>query len=315
MPRKKSTNISNYTQIAPYDPILSYMEEIKKYPLLTKKQEHELAIRYWKHKDKHAAYVLITSNLLLVVKLVMEFRVKHQNVLDYIQEGNIGLLEALKRFDPYRDVRFSTYASWWIKAYILKYILDNWRLVKVGTTNKRRKLFYNLQKEKARLEAMGIYPGPKLLAERLGSSEADIIEMSQTIEHGDLSLDAATSDDEKATTLIDILPDNVISPEEATARDQLQNLLSQKIEKFKLGISERERVILEDRLLKEKPATLQEIASRFRKTREAIRYTETNLIKKLKSFFKKEIPDLNHNIFIPEDRITPDDKIEDHYHS
>jgi RNA polymerase sigma-32 factor len=279
------------------------MEEIKQYPLLTKKQEHELAIRYWKHKDKQAAYALITSNLLLVVKLVMEFRVKHQNVLDYIQEGNIGLLEALKRFDPYRDVRFSTYASWWIKAYILKYILDNWRMVKVGTTNKRRKLFYNLQKEKVRLESMGIYPGPKLLAERLGSNEAEIIEMTQTIEHGDLSLDAATSDDERGTTLIDILPDNVTSPEEETARDQIQNLLSQKIEKFKKSISERERVILEERLLEEKPATLQEIASRFHKTREAIRYTETNLIKKLKSFFKKEIPDLDHNVFFSEDKI------------
>ncbi|MGA1864266.1 MAG: sigma-70 family RNA polymerase sigma factor [bacterium] len=298
MPQKKSTKIARYSPIVPYDPFLRYMEEIKKYPLLSKENEHELAIRYWKYKDKHAAYILITSNLLLVVKLVMEFRVKHQNVLDYIQEGNIGLLEALKRFDPYRDVRFSTYASWWIKAYILKYILDNWRMVKVGTTNKRRKLFYNLQKEKARLESMGIFPGPKLLAERLGSNEAEIIEMTQTIEQGDLSLDATTGDDERGATLIDILPDSVSSPEEETARDQIQNILSQKIEKFKEGISEREKVILEERLLEEKPATLQEIASRFRKTREAIRYTETKLIKKLKSFLKKEIPDLNDNIFV-----------------
>jgi RNA polymerase sigma-32 factor len=274
------------------------MEEIKKHPLLTKEQEHELAIRYWKHKDKEAAYLLITSNLLLVVKLVMEFRVKQQNVLDYIQEGNIGLLEALKRFDPYRNVRFSTYASWWIKAYILKYILDNWRLVKIGTTNKRRKLFYNLQKEKARLEAMGIYPTQKLLAERLQSDEADIIDMTQAIEHGDLSLDAP-SDDEKGSTLIDILPDNLTSPEDQTAEEQLQNLLSQKIEKFKKGISERERFILEERLLGEKPSTLQEIATRFNKTREAIRYTEKNLIKKLKSFLKKEIPDLKQNILSP----------------
>jgi len=298
--QKKGSNISRYTQVVPYDPFLRYIEEIKQYQFLTKEHEHELAIRYWKNNDKQAAYLLITSNLLLVVKLVMEFRIKQQNLLDFIQEGNIGLMEALKRFDPYRDVRFSTYASWWIKAYILKYILDNWRLVKIGTTNKRRKLFFRLEKERARLEAMGITPGPKLLAEKLGSNEAEIIEMTQSMAHGDLSLDA-TGEDEQGPALIDILPDNVTSAEDLTVREQLQDLITEKIELFKKGISERERVILEERLLGDKPATLQEIASRFHKTREAIRYTEKNLIKKLKAFLKKEIPGLKQDILFTKD--------------
>ena len=300
MTQKKGSNISRYTQVVPYDPFLRYIEEIKQYQFLTKEHEHELAIRYWKNNDKQAAYLLITSNLLLVVKLVMEFRIKQQNLLDFIQEGNIGLMEALKRFDPYRDVRFSTYASWWIKAYILKYILDNWRLVKIGTTNKRRKLFFRLEKERARLEAMGITPGPKLLAEKLGSNEAEIIEMTQSMAHGDLSLDA-TGEDEQGPALIDILPDNVTSAEDLTVREQLQDLITEKIELFKKGISERERVILEERLLGDKPATLQEIASRFHKTREAIRYTEKNLIKKLKAFLKKEIPGLKQDILFTKD--------------
>ncbi|MGA1790236.1 MAG: sigma-70 family RNA polymerase sigma factor [bacterium] len=300
MAQKRGSDITRYTQVVPYDPFLRYIEEIKQYQFLTKEHEHELAIRYWKNKDKQAAYLLVTSNLLLVVKLVMEFRIKQQNLLDFIQEGNIGLMEALKRFDPYRDVRFSTYASWWIKAYILKYILDNWRLVKIGTTNKRRKLFFRLEKERARLEAMGITPGPKLLAEKLGSNEAEIIEMTQTMAHGDLSLDA-TGEDEQGPALIDILPDNVTSAEDLTVREQLQDLITEKIELFKKGISERERVILEERLLGDKPATLQEIASRFHKTREAIRYTEKNLIKKLKAFLKKEIPGLKQDILFTKD--------------
>ena len=300
MAKKRGSDVTRYTQVVPYDPFLRYIEEIKQYQFLTKEHEHELAIRYWKNKDKQAAYLLITSNLLLVVKLVMEFRIKQQNLLDFIQEGNIGLMEALKRFDPYREVRFSTYASWWIKAYILKYILDNWRLVKIGTTNKRRKLFFRLEKERARLEAMGITPGPKLLAEKLGSNEAEIIEMTQTMAHGDLSLDA-TGEDEQGPALIDILPDNVTSAEDLTVREQLQDLIKEKIELFKKGISERERVILEERLLGDKPATLQEIASRFHKTREAIRYTEKNLIKKLKAFLKKEIPGLKQDILFTKD--------------
>jgi RNA polymerase sigma-32 factor len=145
---------------------------------------------------------------------------------------------------------------------------------------------------------MGIVPGPKLLAERLGAKESEIIEMTQTLEHGDLSLDA-TATDEEGPALIDIIPDETVSAEEKTARDQFQTIVTEKIEKFKKGISDRELVILEERLLKEKPATLQEIASKFDKTREAIRYTEKNLVKKLKSFLRREIPGLDRDIFPP----------------
>lgn len=278
-------------QLIPYNPLSLYIDEIKKHRPLTREEEHKLAVRYWKYRDKNAAFVLITSNLLFVVKLVMEFRTSHQNILDLIQEGNIGLMEALQRFDPYRNIRFSTYASWWIRAYIMKYLLDNWRMVKIGTTNKKRRLFYKLKKEKARLEAMGITPGPKLLADRLQSDEKAIIEMTQHIEGGDISLDATISEDSDSA-LIDILPDNAPTAEDQEADREFKQVLDQKIDTFKKGLSKREKIILEERLLSENPATLQEIASRFNKTREAIRYTEKNVIKKLKSFLKKEMPDL-----------------------
>ncbi len=295
MEKEQSINISKFLPIVPYDPLARYIQEIKKYPLLNREEEHDLAVRFRIYKDKKAAFILITSNLLLVVKLVMEFRTQRQNLLDLIQEGNIGLLEAINRFDPYRNVRFSTYASWWIKAYVLKYILDNWRIVKFGTTNKKRRLFYNLKKEKARLESMGISPGLNLLAERLSVAEGDIIEMTQNIKKGDISLES-TIDNDKDIPLIDLLADKNISPEEKTGNEEFQYLINQKISKFKERLSERERVILTDRLLAEKPATLQEIADRFNKTKEAIRYTENKILGRLKEFLSKEIPDLQLNL-------------------
>jgi RNA polymerase sigma-32 factor len=263
--------------------------------LLDRVQEKKLAICYWHYKDKKAAYQLITSNLLLVVKLVMEFRIQHQNIMDYIQEGNIGLMEVLKRFDPYRNFRFNTYAIWWIKAYILKYIIQNWRLFKIGTTNQKRKLFFNLQKEKAHLEAMGINPDAKILAERLGSNEPEINTMMKVTEQVDLSLDAPREQGD-GTAFIDILRDEMPSVEDQMVRKQFLYIVNGKVEKFKKNISERERSILEDRLMGEKPATLKELSARFHKTKEAVRYTEKNLVKKLKVFFNKELPDLHRTI-------------------
>ncbi|MBN2372378.1 sigma-70 family RNA polymerase sigma factor [bacterium] len=293
--KKRQAAAGQKTYIVPYDPLVRYIEEIKKYPALTREEEHKLAIRFWKYRDKEAAFILITSSLLMVVKLIMKFRTRQQNLFDLIQEGNIGLIEALKRFDPYREVRFSTYASWWVRAYVLKYLLDNWKMVKIATTNKKRMLFYNLKKEMSRLESMGIYPGPKLLAERLGANEGEVVEMAMNIEQADVSLDAE-HDEDKGTSLIDMLAYDGVSTEDQTAREQFLRIINQKIEEFKKGLSEREKAILTERLLAEKPATLQDIADRFQKTKEAIRYTEKKLTDDLKAFMSREVSDLKLNL-------------------
>ncbi len=157
------------------DPLQAYLSEISRYKLLTREQEIEYGKRVQEDDDPEAAYILVTANLRLVVKIALEFqRVWMQNLLDLIQEGNIGLMQAVKKFDPYKNVKFSYYASFWIKAYILKFIMDNWRLVKIGTTQAQRKLFFKLKKEKQKLIDEGFDPRPKLLAERLGVSRHPI---------------------------------------------------------------------------------------------------------------------------------------------
>ena len=178
------------------DPLQRYLREVSRYDLITREQEIELGKRIQENNDDEAAYMLATANLRLVVKIALEFqRVWMQNLLDLIQEGNIGLMQAVKKFDPYKNVRFSYYASFWIKAYILKFIMDNWRLVKVGTTQNQRKLFFKLNKEKQRLIDQGFEPRPKLLAERLGVPQADVINMEQRLSSWDVSLDEPVKSD------------------------------------------------------------------------------------------------------------------------
>ena len=162
-----------------YDPLQMYLMEIKNYTLLTREEEVELGTRVREKNDKEAAYRLVTSNLRLVVKIAMDFhRYWTKSLLDLIQEGNVGLLQAVRKFDPYRGIKFSYYASFWIKAYMLKFIMENWKLVKIGTTQTQRKLFFNLAKERDKLIAQGFTPEPKLLAERLDVKEKEVEEMS-----------------------------------------------------------------------------------------------------------------------------------------
>jgi RNA polymerase sigma-32 factor len=151
----------------PYDPLKKYLSEVSKYPVLTREEELEISTRVFQDKDREAAQKLAISNLKLVVKIALEYYNTYLNILDLIQEGNVGLLHAVKKYNPYKGTKFSTYASFWIRAYILKYIMDSWSLVKVGTTQGQRKLFYRLNKEKQKLEALGVYPAPKLLASTL----------------------------------------------------------------------------------------------------------------------------------------------------
>src|SRR5918999_212315 len=202
--------------LVPFDPLQRYLAEIRRFPLLSREEEHQLAVEYKEYGKVEAAYKLVTANLRLVVMIAREYQKAFRNLLDLVQEGNMGLMEAVKNFDPYRGVRFPSYAVWWIRAYMIRYIMNDWRMVKIGTTQAQRKLFFNLQKEKEKLETEGLTPGPKLLAQRLNVKEDEVVEMEQRLASRDLSVDMPMGDEEEAT-LLHFLPDQKESPEEQIA--------------------------------------------------------------------------------------------------
>jgi RNA polymerase sigma-32 factor len=276
-----------------YDPLQRYLWEIGQYQLLSKEEEKELGVRVMEHEDREAAYRLTTANLRLVVKIAMEFqRVWMQNLLDLIQEGNIGLMQAVRKFDPYKGVRFSYYASFWIKAYILKFIMDNWRLVKIGTTQAQRKLFFRLKKEKQKLISEGFDPKPKLLSERLGVTEQEVTDMDQRLDGWEISLDAPIkegSDNERSG----FVASEAVSAETQVAKKEMGAILHRKLGSFKKNLNQRELDILENRVFSDTPVTLQEIGKRYGISRERVRQVEHNMIKRMKSYFEREIPDFD----------------------
>ncbi len=274
-----------------YDPLQRYLSEISHYKLITREREKELGLRIQEDNDTEAAYELVTSNLRLVVKIALEFqRMWMQNLLDLIQEGNIGLMQAVKKFDPYKNVKFSYYASFWIKAYILKFIMDNWRLVKIGTTQGQRKLFFKLKKEKQSLIDQGFDPKPKLLSEKLGVSEREVIDMDQRLDGWDISLDTPIKEDSD-TDRIDFVSSEAESAEDQMAKKEIETLLHNKIDDFKKTMSSRELEIFELRIYSDSPVTLQEIGDKYNISRERVRQVEKNIIRKIKEYFENELPD------------------------
>ena len=277
--------------LAPYDPFRRYMAEISKYAPLTREEEQELARHYRETGDRESLRRLISSNLMIVVRIALSFRRAARNLLDLIQEGNIGLLQAIDRFDPDVGVRLPTYAAYWVRAYMVKFLLDNVRLVRVGTTNARRKLLRNLRKEKARLEGQGFDVGPKLLAEHFGVSEEDVQEVEKALDSRDVSIDAPVGEDQRSVA--DILPAaDQPDVEGQVARRELQERVEQALSRFRNDLRGRELTLLDQRILSEDPLTLQEIGTRFGTTREAARQAESRLMKRLKEFLKDELGDL-----------------------
>jgi len=278
------------TALTPFDPLQKYLKEISQYRLLTQEEEHQLAIKYQEEQDKEAAYKLITSNLRLVVKIALEFhRAWTMNILDLIQEGNIGLMQALKKFDPHHGIKLSSYASFWIRAYILRFILDNWRLVKIGTTQAQRKLFFNLKKEKAKLEALGYAAEPKQLAEAMGVKEKEVIQMDQRMSNWEASLDTPLRGDDERS-LMDVLPQKEERIDKTLAKREMQALVNKKLKEFKKTLKNKELYLYEHRLLAENPATLQEIGDNYGITRERARQIEEKLLRKIKTYLEQEIP-------------------------
>ncbi|MBW2065775.1 MAG: RNA polymerase factor sigma-32 [Deltaproteobacteria bacterium] len=281
--------------LVPYDPLQLYLMEIKKYKLLTREEETELAIRVREKKDQKAAYRLITSNLRLVVKIAMDFhRYWTKSLLDLIQEGNVGLLQAVRKFDPYRGIKFSYYASFWIKAYMLKYIMENWKMVKIGTTQTQRKLFFNLAKERERLISQGFDPEPRLLAERLDVKEKEVEEMSQRLGGAEISLSAPIGDEGKEV-YGSLLPDPRASIDEQLSEKQNRELLLQKLKEYRERLSGKELDIFDNRIMAEDPLTLQELGDKYNISRERVRQIQERIIKNIKKWLTEEIPNFEEN--------------------
>lgn len=273
-----------------YDPFRGYLMEVRKYPFLSREEEHELAVRFREKGDLDAVTQLILSHLRLSVSIAMEYKKLPFNTMDLIQEGNVGLMHAVKKYDPYKNVRVSTYATWWIRAYILKYILQNWRLVRIGTTETQRKLFFRLSKEREALEKKGMTVTPKLLADQLNVKEKEVIEMTQRLEGHDVSLSTPVGEGGN-TSYGDLLPSLQENTETHLADKQLKALFQSKLAKFTKQLKDREADILSNRVLSEHPKTLETFGKKYGISKERVRQIEANLLKKLKRFMEAEISD------------------------
>jgi len=282
---------SKSSSLAKRDPMAAYMRETRRYPLLTPDEEKDLAVKLVEHGDSAAARRLIEANLRLVVKIAYEYRRAHKNLLDLVQEGNIGLIQAVSKFDPYRGVKLSSYAAFWIRAYILKFILNNWRLVKIGTTQAQRKLFFNLRKEREKLEQLGFQPTTALLAEKLDVPEKEVIEMERRLAAPEASLDAPLGggDDDGVRTRLDYLPSEEARPDRAVAQSEFSQLLRGKLEAFARTLEGREQTIFRERWLTDEPLTLQEIGDRYQVSRERARQLEKRMLDRLKKYLEAEL--------------------------
>lgn len=282
------------------DSLHLYLKEVSRFPMLKPDEEFELAQRVRATGDTDAAFRLVSSHLRLVVKIAMDFQRRWmQNVLDLIQEGNVGLMRAVNKFDPDKGIKFSYYAAFWIKAYILKFIMDNWRMVKIGTTQVQRKLFYNLNKERQKLISQGFDPDAAMLSERLGVTEEQISEMDLRLASTDMSLNMTVGDDSGGATRMDFLPALGPGIEERLATSEIADLVQDKLKTILPKLNEKERYILQNRLLTDEPVTLREIGERYNVTRERVRQLEARLLEKLRQHLANDIKDFSEDWIAP----------------
>ncbi len=268
-----------------YDPLQAYLEEIKNYPLLTKEEEKKLAVKYYETKDKKTAQKLVTSNLRFVVKIANEYSKFGAKLIDLIQEGNIGLMHAVREFNPHKDVKLITYAVWWIRGHIQEYLMKQHSMVKIGTTNAQKRLFYKLDKEKQKMLQEGLEPSVKLLSSRLGVTEKDVVTMEDRLGSLDISLDQNLGN-QNSSTLLNLQKDpySEVVVDRIDLKENLK-LLHNALSKLKGSLTKREELLLKERILSDTPKTLNEIGESLGVTREAIRQSEDRLIKKIKEVF------------------------------
>jgi RNA polymerase sigma-32 factor len=267
----------------------SYLVQINQFPLLTKEQEFKLAVRYRKHTDIEAAQKLITSNLRFVVKVAFEYKSYGVKLLDLIQEGNIGLMMAVKKFNPYKGYRFISYAIWWIRAYIQNFIIKTWSLVKIGTTQAQKKLFYKIGKIRKALESNGEDEKKyELLAQDLDVAKEDIIEMEQRMAARDLSLDAPFDEGQELTHL-DLLKEESLNQEEVFAQDEEKKIREHEVQNAMKRLNEKEVYVIKNRIMADEPLTLQQIGDHLKLSRERVRQIESEALIKLKKEFSTRL--------------------------
>jgi len=267
----------------------SYLLQINRFPLLTREEEFQLAVRYRKDNDIEAAHKLITSNLKFVVKVAFEYKSYGAKLLDLIQEGNIGLMMAVKKFNPYKGYRFISYAIWWIRAYIQNFIIKTWSLVKIGTTQAQKKLFYKIGKIRKALESNGEDEKKyELLAKDLDVAKEDIIEMEQRMAARDLSLDAPF-DEGQELTHFDLLKEDSLNQEEAFAQEEEKRIREHDVQGAMKRLNEKEVYVIQNRIMAEDPLTLQQIGDHLKLSRERVRQIESEALKKLKKEFSTQL--------------------------
>ena len=289
-----SRTLNESSSIERFDALQMYLREVQRHPLLTPEETHALAVKFLETQDSATAARLVTANLRLVVKIAYEYRRAYKNIMDLIQEGNIGLMQAVKRYDPYRGVKLSSYGAWWIRAYILRFILNNWRLVKLGTTQAQRKLFFNLRKKRAELQALGIEPTNEEVAKALNVPENEVADMDVRLQANEKSLDAPVGDAEgRSIAKVDMMPSAAEGPESLMADNELQGLLKEKLGEFRKTLigKDKELAIFDERLVSDDALTLQELGDRFGISRERVRQLEQRLTGKLRDYLRDEMGD------------------------
>ena len=280
------TVVSDHGTVRSRDPLTTYLNEIRKYPVLSKEEEAKLAKRYFETKDPEAAQALVRANLRFVVKIAAEYARFSSRMIDLIQEGNVGLMHAVKEYNPNKGARLITYAVWWIRGYIQEYLMRQFSMVRIGTTANQRKLFYQLQRQKNELEKMSSPENIAQLSHKLGIPKEEVEEMAKRVSGRDVSLDKTADDDSGATlSLGSILrkEDGSLPLDEQLALAEQLKFLKDAIEKIKGTLTEKEKIILDERVLNEEPLTLQEIGEKYHITREAVRQNEARLINKIKT--------------------------------
>jgi len=267
-----------------------YMADVSRHPMLTAEGEHDLTMRYRETKDPKLAERLVAANLRLVVKIAWEYgrlsgasRRAAFDLLDLIQEGNVGLMRGVAMYDPARGVKLSTYAGYWIRAGIVRYVMNNWRLVKLGTTQAQRKLFFNLRREKELLARQGLEPETGLLARRMEVREQDVVDMDCRLGGDELSLEAPFGADSQQS-YSDVLPHDGPAVDDTLADQQIVDSFKTQLSEFATALSDRERFICRMRLMVDDPMTLQEIGDHYGLTRERARQIEAKVIRRLKAY-------------------------------
>lgn len=267
------------------DPLTLYLSELRRYPLLTKEQEFEVAKKYFDTKDPESAQLLVKSNLRFVVKIAAEYSKFGSKMIDLIQEGNVGLMHAVREFNPYKGNRLITYAVWWIRGYIQEYLMRQYSMVRIGTTQNQRKLFYQLQKQKQKLDSVDFETNIEAISAKLGIPENEVRDMAQRVSNRDVNLDKPVDDSSGSGLKFgDLQKDSSeISLDDKLAHQEELSILRKNLDELRKDLNEREIILLEERLLNDEPLTLQEIGEKYGITREAVRQAEVRLMKKIKT--------------------------------